>query len=827
MSELPRGSVLVVDDEVELMAALCEALQENGYEAVGTPSPVEALEHLRGRAFDLLVTDLMMPEMDGIQLLRAALDIDRQLVALLMTGQATVETAVDAMRGGAFDYVLKPFKVQALLPLLARAMDVRRLRSENLELRETAALYAIGLAVAEELELDPILEKVADGALEVGGADEVSILLPVGAGDDAQFRVTAVRGAGRGHLREAVVPAAGTIAGWVAARREVLALAGAVADPRFVPVYPRSDIRYALMVPMQVGGTVVGVLNVNATQRLRAFTAGQRRALEMLAATAAGAVERAHLYATVRRSEARHRLVVAALAEGVLIVHRDGRLDLPNERASEILGLPADAILLRTATDPAWHFVREDGTPLPPAEHPAIRSLTAGQRLQNLVIGMRKTGEEAVTWLSVNVNPLSWTPSGEALSVVVSFTDVTERKRAEEALRKVEEQLRFAQKMEAIGTLAGGIAHDFNNLLGAARGLVDLLLLEEQASGPLHEGLVQVRDTIDRGKALTSQVLAFSRRQALESRPVDVNELAAGVVKMLERIIGANIRLVMFPADRPTTALADPGQIEQVLMNLCVNARDAMPAGGTVQLHTEVLDLDDRFTATRAWALPGRYVRIQVSDTGLGMDAATRRRIFEPFFTTKDQGKGTGLGLAVVFGIVKQHGGLIDVESTPGQGTTFSVYLPYYEAGAPAMPKPEVRLGGGLVGGTETVLLADDEESLRRTAAKLLERLGYRVIAVTNGLEALAALEAHGTAVQLVISDVSMPKMGGHELRAKVRDRFPGLRFLFATGYSADSVEFVIGEPVPTDVITKPYGLAELAQAVRRVLDAPVQAPRA
>ena len=209
------------------------------------------------------------------------------------------------------------------------------------------------------------------------------------------------------------------------------------------------------------------------------------------------------------------------------------------------------------------------------------------------------------------------------------------------------------------------------------------------------------------------------------------------------------------------------------------------------------------------------------------MDAATRRRIFEPFFTTKGQGKGTGLGLAVVFGIVKQHGGFIDVESTPGQGATFSVYLPYYEAGASDMPKPEVRLGGGLVGGTETILLADDEESLRRTAAKLLERLGYRVIAVTNGLEALAALEAHGTTVQLVISDVSMPKMGGRELRAKVRDRFPGLRFLFATGYSADSVELFPGEPEPTDVITKPYGLAELAQAVRRVLDAPAQAPRA
>jgi two-component system cell cycle sensor histidine kinase/response regulator CckA len=382
--------------------------------------------------------------------------------------------------------------------------------------------------------------------------------------------------------------------------------------------------------------------------------------------------------------------------------------------------------------------------------------------------------------------------------------------------RRLEEQLRLAQKMEAVGTLAGGVAHDFNNLLGVIKLSVDLALFGQQPSDPVREELGRIDEAVGRATALTRQLLAFGRKQVLEPRAVDLNALLAGTVKMLERLIGADVRLAQRQTSDAATVMADPGQVEQIVMNLCLNARDAMPRGGELALLTERLTIRDDFCANHSWARPGEFVVLTVSDTGDGMDAATQARMFEPFFTTKELGRGTGLGLAVVYGIVKQHGGLINVYSEPGKGTAFRIYLPF-QATDPAAAATEHL--PGLVGGTETILLADDNAALLAAATALLQRLGYRVLWAANGEEALEILAKEGDTVQLAVLDLQMPRIGGQEVFERARVRHPKLRFILSTGYSPDTAQMEPIRALSVEFLPKPYGLQALALAVRRALE--------
>jgi PAS domain S-box-containing protein len=382
--------------------------------------------------------------------------------------------------------------------------------------------------------------------------------------------------------------------------------------------------------------------------------------------------------------------------------------------------------------------------------------------------------------------------------------------------RRLEEQLRLAQKMEAVGTLAGGVAHDFNNLLTVIKSSVDLALFGQQPGDPVRDELARIDESVDRAAALTRQLLAFGRKQVLEPRGVDLNALLAGTVKMLERLIGADVRLVLRQTSDPATVMADPGQVEQVVMNLCVNARDAMPRGGELALLTERITLQEDFRASHPWARLGDFVVLTVSDTGMGMDEATQARIFEPFFTTKELGRGTGLGLAVVYGIVKQHGGLIHVYSEPGKGTAFRVYFPFHPTQAEA---PATESLPGHVGGTETILLAEDNAALRTAATTLLQRLGYQVLGAANGEEALEILAEQGDAVQLAVLDLLMPGIGGQEVFERARVLHPKLRFIFSTGYSPDTAQMEPIRALSAEFLPKPYGLQALAQAVRRALE--------
>jgi PAS domain S-box-containing protein len=483
----------------------------------------------------------------------------------------------------------------------------------------------------------------------------------------------------------------------------------------------------------------------------------------------------------------------------------DGRFVLVNRSAAEIYDTSGQAMVGKTDADfnpnvaEVEHFRRDDravmegGQPHLIAEEPVTDA---------------RTGK--VRWFQTMKVPLRW-PSHERPLVLGVATDITER-------RRLEDQLRLAQKMEAVGTLAGGVAHDFNNLLATIKTTVELVLRDLPAEAAVRGDLVEVLGHADRAAALTRQLLAFGRKQVLEPRIIDLNALVAAGVKMLKRVIGADVALVLHQTPAQATVSADPGQVEQVLMNLCINARDAMPQGGELAILTARVSLDEGFGATHPWARPGEYVRLTVSDTGIGMDAATQAHVFEPFFTTKTMGRGTGLGLAVVYGIVKQHGGLIHVYSEPGKGTSFRVYLPFRaESPEPVMPEA----GGELVGGSERLFLAEDDDALRSSTTKLLGHLGYQVESVASGSEALAVLAARGAAFDLALLDVVMPGVPGPLVFQQVHARHPALRFLFTTGYSPGTSHLEPLKALPARVLTKPYGIRDLARAVRRALDEP------
>ena len=398
--------------------------------------------------------------------------------------------------------------------------------------------------------------------------------------------------------------------------------------------------------------------------------------------------------------------------------------------------------------------------------------------------------------------------------------DVTERLRAEEALRRSEEQLRQAQKMEAIGRLAGGVAHDFNNLLTIIAGHSELLLRGLPSADPMRESVEEIRLAAERAASLTGQLLAFSRKQILAPKILDLNAVVSGLEKMLRRLIGEDVELtvVLDPSLRPVRA--DPGQMEQVLMNLAVNARDAMSQSGRLTIETADAVLDENYAREHSGVRPGRYSMVAVSDTGAGMDAATRARVFEPFFTTKGPGKGTGLGLSTVFGIVQQSGGHVYVYTDPGRGTTFKVYLP--SEGEGVRPSGKSFAGTSTMpGGSETVLLVEDEDSLRSLGRHVLELCGYKVLAAADGQEAVGVCEGHAAEVHLLVSDVIMPHLGGRQLAERLRSARPGLKVLFVSGYTDDAVVRHGILEARTAFLQKPYTPGDLARKVREVLDAP------
>jgi signal transduction histidine kinase/CheY-like chemotaxis protein len=401
---------------------------------------------------------------------------------------------------------------------------------------------------------------------------------------------------------------------------------------------------------------------------------------------------------------------------------------------------------------------------------------------------------------------------------LMTCEDITDLKRAEEALRLTEEQLRQSQKMEAIGGLAGGIAHDFNNLLTVIKGYAELSCLGLDKNDPLRGNIEEIRKASERASNLTRQLLAFSRRQILDVKVINLNTLLKDLDRMLHRILGEDIDLVYHLSEDIGKVKTDPGQIEQVILNLAVNARDAMPSGGKMTIETLNMELSEAYAQTHLEVTSGHYVMLSVSDSGAGMPPEVKERIFEPFFTTKEKGKGTGLGLSTVYGIVKQSGGNINVYSEPGIGTTFKIYLPRVEEEEDNLQRKD--LGIPLSTGNETILLAEDEQSVRELAARILCDRGYQVYEAHDGKEALKIVQGYPERkIHLLLTDVVMPGMSGKELADRLKLSIPDIKVLFISGYTDNAIVHHGVLEKGVNFIQKPFSMESLARKVREVLD--------
>ncbi|MCK9460057.1 MAG: response regulator [Proteobacteria bacterium] len=505
-------------------------------------------------------------------------------------------------------------------------------------------------------------------------------------------------------------------------------------------------------------------------------------------------------------SEGRYRRLFEAAKDGILILDADsGRIVDVNPFLMELTGYSHEEFLGKHLweTGPFKDVAASMGSfsRLQTEEH---------VRFEDLPLRARDGRKIAVDFIS-NI----YRADDESV-IQCNVRDITARKHAEARHSELEAQLLGAQKMEAIGRLAGGVAHDFNNLLSVIISYAEFAIDQLRESDPVRSDLVEIHKAGQRAAALTRQLLAFGRKQMLAPEVLSLNDVVTDIESMLSRLLGEDVDVVTHLAEDLGNVTADRGQIEQVIMNLAVNSRDAMPEGGKLTIETANVELDESYAARHVAVVPGRYVLLSVSDTGCGMDAETQSRIFEPFFTTKERGKGTGIGLSTAYGIVKQSGGNTCVYSEPGQGTAFKVYLPRVSAPVvEAAPKPVSEAPRG----SETVLVVEDEDAVRRLTERILRAAGYRVLAASNGGEALLLCEKHGDAIDLLLTDVVMPQMGGRELFARLATISPGLRVLFTSGYTDDTIVHHGLLAPGTRFIGKPFNAAALARKVREVLD--------
>ncbi len=521
--------------------------------------------------------------------------------------------------------------------------------------------------------------------------------------------------------------------------------------------------------------------------------------------TRGGAGRRRDPITVLQESEKMVMALLQSASQAILSVDRNGRIVLANPKTEELFGYSREEllgarleILLPEAHRRDHGHHREDYF-----ARPRVRPMGIGMDLS----GRRKDGTEFPVEIS-----LSHVETAEGVFAIAFVSHISDRKR-------LEGQLLQAQKMEAVGRLAGGVAHDFNNMLTVIAGYNRMILDELSPLDPLRGCAEEVLKATDRATALTKQLLAFSRRQIMQPCVMSVNNAIRQTEKMLRRLIGEDIELILVLPENVDNIKADPNHIEQAIVNLALNSRDAMPKGGRITVETANVHLDETYARTHLGIQPGDFVMVAVSDTGHGMDAETRRHLFEPFFTTKGKGKGTGLGLATVYGAVKQLGGDIWVYSEPGQGTTFKLYFPRV-AEAAALP-PADRLATEEVPHTETVLVVEDEQTVRDLTVKMLRKLGHTVLAAADGAEAIEIVKSYPAPIALLLTDVVMPNMSGRQVADRLLKLRPALKVLYLSGYTDNTVihHGILEDGV--EFLPKPFSREALARKIRHVLETP------
>jgi PAS domain S-box-containing protein len=682
--------------------------------------------------------------------------------------------------------------------------------------REKEILAAISRTVSSTLEIDEVYEKFAEEVRRLIPFDRLSVHLHKPAAEEilvAYCIGTAVGDRGQG----ALFPLAGSFNEQILRTREATILQGNPGEiAASFPSLKRNldaGLRSFLAVPLLSRGETVGFLHF-CSCRDCAYKEPDRAVALNIGAQIAGAIANSELFAerkkteeALRESEEKYRVLVQNANDAIFIA-QDGKVKFPtfrtpNPKFLEVTGYSAEELAQAPPTTSFLQFIHPDDRKLVMERH---FKRMRGEEVPNLYSFrlLNKRGE--TVWVQINSVATLW----EGQPATLCFLrDISQEK-------KLESQVFTAQKMEAVGTLASGIAHDFNNLLMGVQGYVSLLLLDPDGRAPngQAENLKRIEELVRSGSALTAQLLAFARKGKYEAKPSDLNAILERTVDMFGRTkkeVNHHKRLArdLWPVE------ADRGQIEQVFLNLFVNAWQAMPGGGDLYLETRNVTLGADYLKP-FFVKPGNYVKISVTDTGVGMDKQTQLRIFEPFFTTKELGRGTGLGLATVYGIIKNHGGHINVYSEKGRGTTFTVYLP---ASAKEV-RDEKRAAPGVLWGKETILLVDDEETIIEVVAKALKMTGYNPLVARSGSEAVEKYRALAEKIDLVVLDLIMPGMGGGAAYDRLKEINPAVKVILSSGYSLDGEASRILEKGCRGFIQKPFGIHELSQKIREVLDA-------
>lgn len=762
--------MLVADDSSEDVELCLLDLKKSGiaFQAAVVSTQEEFVQKLRDQPPDIVLSDYRMKGWTGMDALALIKEICPDVPLIFLTGTLGDELAVECIKAGVTDYVLK--QQLARLPMaIRRAQQERSLREA-----ESKALAAL----RESEEHYRTLVQNAPEAIVVFDVDKGKF---IDCNDNALrlFRLTL---------------------------EELLQFGLAQLSPPSQPHGQPSDLAMCEHIQRALEGGTPRFEWVHRNSQ-GAETPCEVHLVELPSATrrlVRGSIvnitERKAAEAALRESEARYRGLVNNATYGIYWVSLEGDLLYVNPAMIHMLGYDSADDLLALKNSRVLYC---DGNVRDEIHAEYLRNGRATataewKRKDGKTITVRVNGRQARDRERGN----------ECVEVIVE--DVTER-------IELEKKLVQAQKFEAIGQLAGGIAHDFNNMIGAILGWADLGMEETEPGSRLRRNFEKVRQQADRAATLTRQLLAFARRQILEPRSIDLNQTAVETLSLLEKVIGTNIEIKANLAPDLAVVRADPIQVEQVLMNLCINARDAMPERGSLLVETANVTLDGSFCALQPLARPGDYVMLSVTDTGIGMDAATLDRIFEPFFTTKEPGRGTGLGLATVYGIVRQHGGFVHVYSEPGMGSIFRAYFPV--STEEPVVAPRVEDSRPIRGGTETLLVAEDHDGLRQIALETLTNLGYHVVIAADGEQAVQEFQTHRDCIDLAVLDVVLPKLSGPEVYARLCRERPDLPAIFATGYSPDIALLQKVQKKGLPVLQKPYSPRDLAVKVRETLD--------
>ncbi|WP_109480778.1 response regulator [Paraburkholderia sp. C35] len=837
----PAGKLLVVDDNADLRDYMRRILSAAGHEVHVAADGEAALAAAREVQPDLIVSDVMMPKLDGFGLLRKLRDDAdlRETPVLLLSARAGEEAKVGGLESGADDYLIKPFAARELLARVAGNLQLARLRRETgnrlrEESRTLEILNRVGTVVAAELDLNRAVQVVVDAATELTGAAFGSFFYNVMDDKGGSYMLYTLSGVPKDSFAKFPMPRNTSVFAPTFNGDGIVRSDDITKDPRYGRNPPHRGmpeghlkVRSYLAAPVvsRTGEVLGGLFFGHPMPGM--FTARAERLVEGIAAQAATAIDNARLYQAAQReiaertkaqnalrelNETLEARVLEAVAdrdrlwdfsEDLLVVAGfNGELQRISPSWTRVLGHDMHWLALQSY----FSLIHTDDHAMVRANLDELRRTGAPMRFENRLKHIDGTWR----WIAWT---LSLDPDTERIHGV--GRDVTSDRETQEALRHAEEALRVAQKMEAIGKLTGGVAHDFNNLLQVIGG--NLQLLADDVAG-IERPAQRVRNAlagVARGAKLASQLLAFGRRQPLAPKVVNLGRFVRGLDDMLRRALGDGIEIETVVSGGLWNTLVDPFQVENALLNLAINARDAMDGHGKLTIEAGNASLDDTYAKRHADVTPGQYVMVAVTDTGSGMSADVQEHVFEPFFTTKPEGQGTGLGLSMVYGFVKQSGGHVKIYSEMGHGTTIRLYLPRVRDEEDLETDIDA---GPAKGGAETILVVEDDEDVRTTVVEMLAALGYRVLKAKDAQSALAIVES-GVPINLLFTDVVMPgPLRSTELARKSRERQPGIAVLFTSGYTDNAIVHAGRLDEGVELLSKPYSQEALARKIQHAL---------